>query len=89
MRGDELIRPRRALVVTALAVEFSAIRARLIDVREEIHAQGTVYEIGDFTGPLCPRGKIFRTMVLNRRDIFDHCRVSYCFLWVYSDWMTF
>jgi nucleoside phosphorylase len=39
----------RALVLTALQVEYKAVRAHLTNLREETHSQGTVYEIGDFT----------------------------------------
>jgi nucleoside phosphorylase len=39
----------RALVLTALQVEYIAVRAHLTNLREVTHSQGTVYEIGDFT----------------------------------------
>ncbi len=42
--------PRRAVVMTALGVEFKAVRAHLKNVREETDPQGTIYETGEFTG---------------------------------------
>jgi nucleoside phosphorylase len=37
------------VIITALQVEFLAVRTHLTDVREEIHPQGTIYDRGRFT----------------------------------------
>lgn len=40
---------RRAIILTALPVEYQAVRHQLQNIREETHDQGTVYEIGTFS----------------------------------------
>jgi tetratricopeptide (TPR) repeat protein/nucleoside phosphorylase len=39
---------RKAVILTALPVEFQAVLAHLTGSREEVHSSGTVYERGDF-----------------------------------------
>jgi nucleoside phosphorylase len=38
----------RAVILTAIAVEYKAVRAFLVNPKEEVHSGGTVYERGQF-----------------------------------------
>jgi hypothetical protein len=53
--SEPLLQPvsqtRQALVLTALPVEYNAVRAHLSCPSERVHPQGTVYECGRFAGP--------------------------------------
>jgi nucleoside phosphorylase/tetratricopeptide (TPR) repeat protein len=52
---------RRAVILTALPVEYEAVRAHLTELREQTH-KGTVYEIGKFSA-LSARWEILITEV--------------------------
>jgi adenosylhomocysteine nucleosidase len=39
----------RAVILTALAHEYDAVRAQLTDLRRHVHGSGTRYEIGRLT----------------------------------------
>src|SRR5579864_2587560 len=40
--------PRRVVILTAIRIEYQAIRAHLANLRQEEHPSGTIYERGTF-----------------------------------------
>lgn len=40
----------KAVILTAIPLEYKAVKAHLTDPKEETHQKGNVYEIGQFTG---------------------------------------
>lgn len=47
---QQIISPPRAVILTALPLEYIAVREHLVDLEEVTHAKGKVYEIGKFNG---------------------------------------
>lgn len=53
-------RGRQAVVLTALPVEYRAVRSHLVEIKEVRHPQGTVYEQGIFS---CPRDLTWKVAI--------------------------
>jgi nucleoside phosphorylase len=49
----------RAVILTAILVEYNAVRGHLSNLEEEIHPQGTVYERGKFNA----NGKVWEVVI--------------------------
>ena len=50
---------RRAVILTAIPVEYQAVRAHLTNIHEELHPQGTIYERGTFPS----RGQLWDVVI--------------------------
>jgi nucleoside phosphorylase len=48
---DHCSYPSCAVILTALPIEYQAVRDHVTDLQEEIHPEGTVYERGTFLAP--------------------------------------
>lgn len=46
---ESIPKPRCAVILTALSVEYRAVRDHLSNLKEEVHVRGTVYERGSFS----------------------------------------
>src|SRR5450631_3077834 len=42
---------RKAVILTALSLEYVAVQAHLSNLREQVSTNGTIYEIGTFMAP--------------------------------------
>jgi nucleoside phosphorylase len=49
-----------AVILTAIPVEYMAVRAHLTDLQEEMHPQGTIYEQGKFTA----NGQVWEVVIV-------------------------
>lgn len=50
----------RAVILTAIPVEYIAVRGHLSDLQEEIHPKGTIYERGKFIA----NGKVWEVVIV-------------------------
>jgi nucleoside phosphorylase len=70
--------PHRAVIVTALPAEYAAVQKHLKALKEEVHPEGTVYEVGSFQGAckwsvaVVEAGKGNVNAALEARRAIDH-----------------